>query len=107
MKVWNQNARSAWTLAGCAKTIRTGDFQNPDWPELYAEYASAFAIRFDCVSFFTPVNEILINASFSAQQGWWNERLKSDTAFVTALKHMCKANIRAEEEITRHCPQAP
>ncbi len=83
-----------------------GDFQNPDWPELYAEYAADFARRFDWVTFFTPVNEIFTNAAFSAQQGWWNERLKSDRAFVTALKHMCKANVRAEEEIAKLCPEA-
>jgi beta-glucosidase/6-phospho-beta-glucosidase/beta-galactosidase len=82
------------------------DFQNPDWPELFAEYSAAFASRYDWVSLFTPVNEIFINATFSALNGWWNERLKSDRAFVTALKHMCRANIRAEEETLKVRPNA-
>jgi beta-glucosidase/6-phospho-beta-glucosidase/beta-galactosidase len=83
-----------------------GDFQNSDWPELYARYAREFARRFPWVALFTPVNEIFVNATFSAKNGWWNERLKSDRAFVTALKHMCKANLRAEEEILTVQPNA-
>ena len=57
-----------------------GDFQNPDWPRLFAEYAGAFAKRFPWVRFYTPVNEIFVAARFSGQFGWWNERLKSDRA---------------------------
>ena len=78
-----------------------GNFQNPDWPELFAEYARAFAQRFPWVRFYTPVNEIFVTATFSGQYGWWNERLKSDQAFVTALKHLAKANLLAEEAILR------
>lgn len=83
-----------------------GDFQNPDWPELFARYAREFARRFPWVALFTPVNEIFVNATFSAKNGWWNERLKSDRAFVTARKNMCKANIRAEEKILTVQPNA-
>ncbi len=76
-----------------------GDFQNPDWPKLFAQYAREFARRYSWVNLITPVNEIYICASFSALLGWWNERLKSDKAFVTALKHLCRAAILAEEAI--------
>jgi beta-glucosidase/6-phospho-beta-glucosidase/beta-galactosidase len=76
-----------------------GDFQNPDWPAIFAEYAAAFAERFHWVRFYTPVNEIFVAATFSAQFGWWNERLASDRAFVTALKHLCKANLMAMHAI--------
>jgi beta-glucosidase/6-phospho-beta-glucosidase/beta-galactosidase len=48
-----------------------GDFQNADWPFYFAEYARAFAIRFPYLQFYTPVNEIFIAATFSAQYGWW------------------------------------
>jgi beta-glucosidase len=83
-----------------------GAYQNPDWPELYAQYARAFAERYPWVQLFTPVNEIYVNATFSAKYGWWNDRLKSDKAWVTALKHMVKANIRAEQEIIAVTPHA-
>jgi beta-glucosidase/6-phospho-beta-glucosidase/beta-galactosidase len=83
-----------------------GDFQNPDWPRLFARYAQAFAERFPWVRLYTPVNEIYVCAKFSALLGWWNERLTSDRGFVTALKHMVQANILAEEAILQVQPGA-
>jgi beta-glucosidase/6-phospho-beta-glucosidase/beta-galactosidase len=76
-----------------------GDFQNPDFPKYFAEYAKAFAVRYPHIQFYTPVNEIFIAATFSAQYGWWNECLSSDRTFVTALKNLCKANILAMQAI--------
>lgn len=83
-----------------------GDFQNPDFPQYFAEYAQAFAQRFPYIEFYTPVNEIFIAATFSAQYGWWNERLSSDKTFVTALKHLCKANVLAMHAILATQPNA-
>ena len=76
-----------------------GNFQNPEFPVLFAEYAAAFAKRYPYLQFYTPVNEIYIAATFSAQYGWWNERLTGDNYFVTALKHLCKANVLAMQAI--------
>ena len=83
-----------------------GDFQNPDWPGLFAEYARAFAERYPWVRLYTPVNEIYICAKFSAMLGWWNERLTGDRSFVTALKNLVKANTLAEEAILEVQPRA-
>ena len=83
-----------------------GNFQNPDFPGLFATYAKAFAERFPYIRLYTPVNEIFITAMFSAQYGWWNERLSSDLSFVTALKHLCKANVLAMKEILKVQPDA-
>jgi beta-glucosidase/6-phospho-beta-glucosidase/beta-galactosidase len=83
-----------------------GNFQNPDFPNYFAEYAGAFARRFPDLQLYTPINEIFIAAMFSAQYGWWNERLQSDKAFVTALKHLCKANVMAMHEILKVQPEA-
>jgi len=83
-----------------------GSYQNPDFPQLFAGYARTFAQRYPWVKLVTPVNEIFVNATFSAQHGWWNDRLRGDRSFVTALKHMCKANLRAEEEILKVQPKA-
>ena len=60
-----------------------GNFQNPEWPDYFAEYAHAFAERYPWVRYYTPVNEIYVTALFSGAFGWWNERQMSDTAFVT------------------------
>ena len=68
-----------------------GNFQNPDFPHYLAEYARAFAERFPWVELYTPVNEMYVTAKFSARLGLWNERLASDRAFVTAVKHLARA----------------
>lgn len=83
-----------------------GNFQNPDFPKYFAEYAEAFAKRFPYLQFYTPVNEIFIAATFSAQFGWWNECLSSDVHFVTALKHLCQANVLAMQAILKVQPEA-
>jgi beta-glucosidase len=72
-----------------------GNFQNPDLPRLFADYAAVFAERFPWVQLYTPMNEMFICAMFSAKYGWWNEQLTSDQGFVTALKHIVKANVLA------------
>ncbi len=69
------------------------NFQNSDFPQYFAEYATAFARRYAWVHFYTPVNEIFIAAMFSAQYGYWNERMRSDAHFVRAYTSV--AAIRA------------
>jgi beta-glucosidase/6-phospho-beta-glucosidase/beta-galactosidase len=41
-----------------------GNFQNPDFPFFFAEYAEAFAKRFPHLYLYTPVNEILLRRRF-------------------------------------------
>jgi beta-glucosidase/6-phospho-beta-glucosidase/beta-galactosidase len=76
-----------------------GDFQNPDWPEHFAEYARAFADRYAWIRHFTPVNEIAIAARFSALYGWWNEQCSDARSYARALKHLCRANVLAMRAI--------
>ena len=83
-----------------------GNFQNPDFPALFAGYAHAFASRFPWVQLYTPVNEMYICAEFSALYGWWNEQLSTDRAFVNALKLIVKANILAMGAILDIRPDA-
>jgi beta-glucosidase/6-phospho-beta-glucosidase/beta-galactosidase len=83
-----------------------GSFQNPAFPEHFAAYAQAFAERFPDLQFYTPINEIFVTAMFSAQYGWWNECLASDRTFVTALKHLCRANVLAMQAILAVQPGA-
>ncbi|MDQ2770614.1 MAG: family 1 glycosylhydrolase [Bacteroidota bacterium] len=83
-----------------------GNFQNPDFPVLFAQYARAFAQRFPWVQLYTPVNEMYICAQFSARFGWWNEQLTGDRPFVTALKYIVKANVLAMQAILEVRPDA-
>ena len=83
-----------------------GNFQNPDFPHLFAGYARAFAERYPWVQLYTPINEMYVCAVFSARYGWWNEQLTTHTGFVTALKHMVKANVLAMQAVLEVRPDA-
>ena len=89
---------------GCPDWV--GDFQNPDLPLHFARYTRAVAERYPWVRFYTPVNEIYVSARMSALDGIWNERLKSDYAFVTALKHLVTCAQVACVAITARRPDA-
>jgi beta-glucosidase len=83
-----------------------GNFQNPDFARLFPDYCRAFAERYPWVQLYTPINEMFICALFSAGYGWWNEQLVGDQSFVTALKHIVKANVMAMEAILDVRPDA-
>lgn len=81
-----------------------GNFQNPELPLHFAEYAAAVVQRYPWVRFFTPVNEIYVTAKASAKDGVWNEQMTSDRAFVTAIKNVTAASILATHQIAKHRP---
>lgn len=83
-----------------------GNFQNPELPIHFANYARAVAKRYPWVRYYTPVNEIYVTAKMSAKDGVWNEQLKSDRAFVTAMKNLVAASILATHNIASCRPDA-
>jgi beta-glucosidase/6-phospho-beta-glucosidase/beta-galactosidase len=83
-----------------------GDLQNPEMPLHFAEYAGAVAERYPWVRGYTPVNEMFVCARNSGWDGLWNERLRSERGFVTALKHLVAASLLATAAIVRHVPNA-
>lgn len=60
-------------------------FGDPRLPSRFASFVEGFAERYPWVRYYTPVNEPLISARFSAQLGWWNERRTDDASFVAAI----------------------
>jgi beta-glucosidase/6-phospho-beta-glucosidase/beta-galactosidase len=83
-----------------------GNFQNPELPVHFAKYAKAVAKRYPWVRYYTPVNEIYVTAKMSAKDGVWNEQMKSDRAFVTAMKNIVAASILATQSIAECRPDA-
>ena len=80
------------------------NYQNPELPVHFANYAGAVAKRYPWVRYYTPVNEIYVTARISAKDGVWNEQLKTDKGFVTALKHCVAASIMGNQQIAEHRP---
>ena len=76
-----------------------GNFQNPDFPALFAIYAEAFARRFPWVQLYTPVNEMYVCATFSARYGWWNEQMRSDRSLIILFKHPVWPDVMVMEAI--------
>jgi beta-glucosidase/6-phospho-beta-glucosidase/beta-galactosidase len=81
-----------------------GNFQNPELPVYFADYCEQVAKRYPWVRYYTPVNEIYVTARSSAKDGVWNEQLKTDKGFVTALKHCTAASIMGTQQIAKHRP---
>lgn len=61
---------------------------DPAMPARFLGFAAAFAERYPWVRWYTPVNEPLVTARFSAQFGWWNERRTDERSFVRALDNV-------------------
>ena len=81
-----------------------GNFQNPELPIHFADYCAAVVDRYPWVRYYTPVNEIYVTARVSARDGIWNEQLKSDRAFVTAMKHIVAASILGTQSLAQKRP---
>ncbi|MBC7563867.1 MAG: family 1 glycosylhydrolase [Gemmatimonadaceae bacterium] len=81
-----------------------GNFQNPELPVHFADYADAVAERYPWVRCYTPVNEIYVTARMSGKDGLWNEQLTTDRGYVTALKHCVAASILANHVIAKRRP---
>jgi beta-glucosidase/6-phospho-beta-glucosidase/beta-galactosidase len=52
------------------------------------------------------VNEIYVCAKLSTLAGFWNEQKHDENAFVTALRHLCRANLLAIKAISAVRPDA-
>jgi beta-glucosidase/6-phospho-beta-glucosidase/beta-galactosidase len=82
------------------------NFQNPEVPLALADYAGAFVRRYPWVQLYTPVNEMYVCAKLSALEGLWNEQCRDERAFVTAVRHVAKANVLMMQAIASKRPDA-
>jgi hypothetical protein len=74
------------------------DERFPDW---FAEYAFAVACRFPWVAHYTPINEPLTTARFSALYGHWYPHRRDDRSFARALVNQVRATTLAMQAIRR------
>ena len=76
------------------------------FPALLARYAGAVAERYPWVEDWTPVNEPLTTARFSALYGHWYPHARDDLSFVRALLNQCRAVVLAMDAIRGVVPNA-
>lgn len=76
------------------------------FPELFANYAYAVAERFPWVDHYTPINEPLTTARFSALYGHWYPHARDNRSFVRALLNQCRATVLAMAAMRRINPAA-
>lgn len=79
---------------------------DPDFPSRLAHFARAVAQRYPWVTDYTPINEPLTTARFSALYGIWYPHARSDQAFVQALLNQVMGTITAMRAIRRIQPYA-
>lgn len=78
----------------------------PDFAERLAEFALALARRYPWLSAYTPVNEPLTTARFSALYGHWYPHRKDDRSFLRTLVAQCRGVVLSMQAIRSVNPSA-
>lgn len=79
---------------------------DPAFPTLLEEYARAVAERYPWIDRYTPVNEPLTTARFSALYGHWYPHLQNTRSFVAALLNEVRGTVLAMRAIREINPAA-
>ena len=85
---------------------RSTSLTDEGFGDALAEYAGAVARRYPWVRRWTPVNEPLTTARFSALYGHWYPHVRDDRAFARAVVVQCTAIAAAMRAIRREIPDA-
>ena len=103
---WTFTANNLERLKNAGITIIAGLVHHGSGPEYVSfyddtfedgleAYATAVALRFPWIEFYTPVNEPLTTARFCGLYGHWYPHGKSNTCFSQILVSECKATVKA------------
>jgi len=82
------------------------DLLDDGFPGKLADYAARVAERYPWIDKWTPVNEPLTTARFSALYGHWYPHRSDFASFARALTNQCLGTVRAMAAIRRHIPTA-
>jgi len=102
-------ARNITVIAGLVhhgSGPRNTSLVDPGFAPGLAQYAGAVAARYPWIDHYTPVNEPLTTARFSALYGFWYPHGHSDRAFVTAVLNQCRATVLAMRAVRAVNPAA-
>lgn len=79
---------------------------DPEFPEKLARYAGAVAARYPEIDAYTPVNEPLTTARFSALYGHWYPHLHDSLSCMRALLLQCRATVLSMRAVRAVNPAA-
>ena len=79
---------------------------DPDFPKKLAAFATRVAERYPWIEQWTPVNEPLTTARFSALYGHWYPHTKDYSLFLRALVNQCTGTLEAMRAIRKIIPGA-
>ena len=83
------------------------EYINSSFPERQAEYAHAFAERYQkMVHFYNPYNEPVVNAWFSGEKSEWPPYLHGDDGFVKVLLSLAKTVVLTVNAIREVDPES-
>jgi len=85
---------------------RDTNLLDPAFPERLAAFAAGAARRYPWVDEWTPVNEPLTTARFSALYGHWYPHARDDQSFARALLTQCRAVVLSMRAIREFNPDA-
>jgi len=83
------------------------EFANKNYPELVTRYAAAFTERYKhLVSWYTPLNEPIINALMCGLRGLWPPYLKRDRGYIKIMLQLARGIIKTSNAIKSIQPEA-
>ncbi len=85
---------------------RYTELMDPDFPKKLADFAARVADRYPWIKMWTPVNEPLTTARFSALYGHWYPHKRDYPSFLRALVNECKGTLEAMRAIRGSVPDA-
>jgi dTDP-4-dehydrorhamnose reductase len=85
---------------------RYTDLLDPLFPDKFARFASEVARRYPWIDAYTPINEPLTTARFSALYGHWYPHKQDDRSFACAILNESRATILAMKNIRKVNPDA-
>ena len=85
---------------------RYTELLDPEFPRKLADFAAKAAARYPWIEQWTPVNEPLTTARFSALYGHWYPHRQDHSAFLRALVNECRGVLEAMRAIRRIIPRA-
>lgn len=84
---------------GCPLWLKK-EFANKDYPQYVARYAAAFAERYKgLITWYTPLNEPIINSLMCGMRGLWPPYLKDDKGYIRVMLQLARGIVRTVKAI--------